>query len=113
MFGVSVSYIYKALARRRERGIETALPARGRPGLKLEAHLDALRAQIVAHPDATLAELVAWARCQYGTTVSIATMWTTLRALGITLKKRPATPPNKSERTLPRLGGPGARRSRA
>src|SRR5215207_5005709 len=42
LFEVSVSYIYKALARRRLCGIETALPKSGRPGRKLDRHLDAL-----------------------------------------------------------------------
>jgi transposase len=32
LFEVSVSYIYKALARRRHLGIDTALPKVGRPG---------------------------------------------------------------------------------
>jgi transposase len=53
-----VSYIYKALARRRLCGIGTALPKTGRPGRKLDRHLDALAAHVAAHPDATLAELV-------------------------------------------------------
>jgi DDE superfamily endonuclease len=42
LFEVSVSYIYRALARRRLTGIATALPKRGRPGRKLDHHLDAL-----------------------------------------------------------------------
>jgi transposase len=36
LFEVSVSYIYKALARRRELGLTTALPKKGRPGRKLD-----------------------------------------------------------------------------
>lgn len=109
VFGVSVSYIYKALARRRASGVATTLPARGQPGRKLDGHLEALRGQIAAHPDATLAELVAWVRRQCGVTVCVATMWATLNSLGITLKKRRATPPSRSVRTLPRPGVPGAR----
>jgi transposase len=109
LFGVSVSYIYKALARRRASGVATTLPARGQPGRKLDGHLEALRGQIAAHPDATLAELVAWVRRQCGVTVCVATMWATLNSLGITLKKRRATPPSRSVRTSPRRGVPGAR----
>jgi transposase len=100
LFEVSVSYIYKALARRRLHGIETALPKTGRPGRKLDAHLDALAAHVSAHPDATLAELTAWSARERGVTVSIATMWATLEALGLSHKKRPATRPSKSEPTL-------------
>ncbi len=51
LFGVSVSYINKALPRRRVSGIPTALPARGQPGRKLESHFGALRGQVAAHPD--------------------------------------------------------------
>jgi hypothetical protein len=40
LFEVGVSYIYKALARRRRSGITTALPKTGRPGRKLDHHLD-------------------------------------------------------------------------
>lgn len=100
LFEVSVSYIYKALGRRRQTGIVTALPKCGRPGRKLDRHLDLLVAHVRAHPDATLAELVEWSAAERGVKVCIATMWATLEALGITLKKRPATPPSKSARTL-------------
>jgi transposase len=112
-FGVSVSYIYKALARRRASGVATSLPRRGQPGRKLDGHLDALRGQVAAHPDATLAELVAWARRQCGVRVSVATMWCTLDALGITRKKRHAMPPSRNARTLLRHDGLGENSRRA
>lgn len=57
LFEVSVSYIYKALARRRDLGLTTALPRKGRPGRKLDRHLDALVARVKANLDATLEEL--------------------------------------------------------
>lgn len=107
LFEVSVSYIYKALGRRRLTGIATALPRRGRPGRKLDRHLDALVAHVAAHPDATLAELVAWSAAERGIAVCVATMWATLGALDLTLKKRRAMPPSKSARTSPPPGGPG------
>ena len=59
LFEVSVSYIYKALARRRDLGLTTALPKKGRPGRKLDHHLDALLSRVKAKPDATLEELAA------------------------------------------------------
>jgi transposase len=96
-----VSYIYKALARRRFYGIETALPKTGRPGRKLDRHLDALAAYVAAHPDATLVELVAWSRRERGVTVCAATMWVTLEALDLTHKKRHAMPPSRSAPTSP------------
>lgn len=108
MFEVSVSYIYKALARRKTLGIETALPKLGRPGRKLDKHVDALAAHIAAIPDATLAELVDWSERERGVTVCIATMWAAIEALGLTLKKRPAMPPNRSGPTSPPPATPGA-----
>jgi transposase len=108
LFEVSVSYIYKALARRRLTGIATALPKCGRPGRKLDRHLEALVAHVAAHPDATLAELVEWSAAERGVRVCVATMWATLEALGITLKKRHATPPSRSAQMLRRPGKLGA-----
>lgn len=101
LFEVSVSYIYKALARRRLHGIETALPKTGRAGRKLDGHLDALAAYISAYPDATLTELTEWSARERGVTVCVATMWATLEALALSHKKRHATRPSKSESTLP------------
>jgi transposase len=108
LFEVSVSYVYKALARRAATGIETALPKLGRPGRKLDNHVDALSAHIAAHPDATLAELVAWSKSERGVTVCIATMWATIEALGLTLKKSRAMPPSKSARMSPPPARSGA-----
>jgi transposase len=99
LFQVSVSYIYKALARRRRHGVETALPKTGRAGRKLDGHLDALAAHVEAHPDATLAELTAWSQRELKVTVCIATMWATLQALALSHKKRRATPPSRSAPT--------------
>jgi transposase len=108
LFEVSVSYIYKALARRRDLGIATALPRKGRPGRKLDRHLDALVGRVKSKPDATLEDLTAWAG-ERGVKVCAATMWATLEALGFTLKKRRATPPSRSVKMSPQRGQRGAR----
>ena len=108
LFQVSVSYIYKALARRRETGIVTALPRLGRPGRKLDKHVDALAEHIAANPDATLAELVAWTERERGVTVCVATMWATIEALDLTFKKNLSTPrSSRAPMSLPpgRRGG--------
>jgi transposase len=105
LFEVSVSYIYKALARRRHLGIDTALPKVGRPGRKLDRHLDALAARIAAHPDV---ELVDWSHRERGVRVCVATMWATLEALDLSHKKRPATPPSRGAPTLPPRARHGA-----
>jgi transposase len=109
LFEVSVSYIYKALARRRLTGVGTALPKCGRSGRKLDRHLDALVAHLKARPDSTLVELVDWSQRERGVRVCVATMWATLEALGITLKKRRAMPPSRSARMSLSPGRLGAR----
>ena len=109
LFEVSVSYIYKALARRRDLGIEIALPKTGRPGRKLDRHLDALAAHVAAHPDATLVEIVDWSQRERGVRVCVATMWATLEALELSHEKRHATPPSGSAPTLPPRARRGAK----
>jgi len=106
---VSVSYIYKALARRRLSGIETALPRTGRPGRKLDRHLEALAAYVSAHPDATLAEITQWSAHERGVSVCVATMWATLEALDLSHKKRHAAPPSRNVPTSPPRARNGAR----
>jgi transposase len=57
LFHVSVSYIYKVLGQRRTTGETKARSQRHGPMPRLASHDDALRAQVAAAPDATLAEL--------------------------------------------------------
>jgi transposase len=109
LFGVSVSYIYKARARRQRDGIATALPRSGRPGRKLDGHLDGLAAYVTEHPDATLAELVDWSQRELGVKVSIATMSGTLDALDLSFKKRHAMLPSRVEPTSPLRASNGAK----
>jgi transposase len=109
LFGVSVSFIYKAMARRQRDGIATALPRVGRPGRKLDGHLGALAAHVVAHPDATLVELVNWSQREHGVKVCPATMWATLEALDLSLKKRHAMQPSRGVPMLPQRDRNGAR----
>ena len=61
VFRVSVSYIYKALIRRRRTGEVSASSRRGHRPRKLTlAQETALAAHITAHPDLTLAVLQTW-----------------------------------------------------
>jgi transposase len=53
------------------------------------AHEAALRAQVAAHPDATLAEHCQRWQETHGVVVSVPTMGRALQRLGMTLKKRP------------------------
>ncbi len=56
-FGVSVSYVYKALIRRRRSGELSARTVRGRPPRKLAAHESAVEAFMSAKQGATLEDL--------------------------------------------------------
>ncbi|MFZ3225984.1 MAG: IS630 family transposase [Xanthobacteraceae bacterium] len=87
VFRVSVSYIYKALIRRRVTGEVTARPSGGGPKPKLAPHDDALRARIAAEPDITLAELQAWLLTERKVEVSIGCLWNRLKVLKLPLKK--------------------------
>ena len=100
---VSVSYIYKALIRRRVTGEVTARPSGGGPRPKLAPHDDALRARIAAEPDITLAELQAWLLAERQVTVSIGCLWNRLQFLDLPLKKSRSELPSRIGRTSPRL----------
>jgi transposase len=113
LFRVSISYIYKAMIRRRLTGETMARPQRCHLGQKLAAYHDAIRQRILAQPDATLDELRAWMLASYGVSVSQGGMWNVLDRLELTLKKRRNTPPSKSGPMSPRLAPPGASASRA
>ncbi len=96
VFQVSVSYIYKALGRRRTTGETRARPWAGGPKPKLAAHDEALRARVLSEPDATLAELQAWLMAEHGMKVSVGCLWKRLRRLGLTLKKSRCARPNRT-----------------
>jgi transposase len=111
VFQVSVSYIYKALGRRRRTGEIGARPWAGGPKPKLVAHDEALRARVMSEPDATLAELQAWLIEEHGMKVSVGCLWKRLRRLGLTLKKSHCAPPNKTAPMSPRRARNGVRAS--
>jgi len=93
-FGVSVSYVVKARQRRDRHGQLTPGPQHSWTPRKLAAHHPTIEAHVRQHPDATLAELCAWLLAEFGVSASIGTMWTTLRRLGLTLKKSASKRPN-------------------
>lgn len=101
LFGVSVSYIYKALIRRRTSGETRALPHAGGVAPKLAPCDEALRSRVAQEPDITLAELQEWLRADQGVTVSVGCLWNRLRHLGLTRKKSRGTPPSRTVRTSP------------
>ena len=85
-YRVSSRWVYKLRRQRSETG-EIA-PRRGKTGPKpkLAAHVEQLTLLVEEQPDATLNEL----RQRLGVPVSLTTLWTTLKKLGVTLKKSPA-----------------------
>lgn len=87
LFQVSVSYIYKALARREATGETEARPQRNQQTLKLAEFHAAIAAEVARRPDATLEELRAWLQDQHQVAASLGLMHKTLARLGLTLKK--------------------------
>jgi transposase len=109
LFQVSVSYIYKALARRQATGETEARPQRNRQELKLAAHHEAIAAEVARRPDVTLEELRAWLLANHQVTASLGLMHKTLARLGLTLKKSRAGPRSRTGPTSPsggQTGGP-------
>ncbi len=102
LFLVSVSYIYKALIRRRTTGEVTARRSGGGPKPKLAPHDDALRAHVAAEPDITLAELQAWLLAERKVKVSIGCLWSRLKFLELPLKKSRSALPNRTGRMWPK-----------
>lgn len=87
--GVSASYVIKARQRRDREGRLTAGPRRHGSSLILSDYHHAIEQHVRERPDATLEERRAWLRERHGISVSIGTMWNTLRRLQVTRKKRP------------------------
>jgi transposase len=108
LFQVSVSYIYKALGRRKATGETEARPQRNHQELKLAAHHEAIAAEVARRSDVTLEEVRAWLQATHGVGASLGLMHKTLARLGLTLKKSRVGPRSRSGRTSPSSGPPGA-----
>ena len=109
LFRVSVSYIYKALIRRRMTGEVTARPSGGGPKPKLAPYDDALRARVAAEPDITLAELQAWLLAERKLKVSIGCLWNRLKFLELPLKKSRSELPSRIGQMWPKRVMSGVR----
>jgi transposase len=107
-FGVSVSYVVKARQRRDRHGEVTARPQRSHTPRLLASRHEAIEDHVRRHPDATLEELRAWLHEAQGVAASMGLMWNTLARLGLTLKKRPFTPPSRPAPMSPRRDADGA-----
>lgn len=89
LFDVSERTLFRWKARRGQGRSLAPGQSPGRPPVIAPAQHAALRAQIAAHPDATLAQHCALWQATTGGRVSIASMARYLTALAITLKKSP------------------------
>jgi transposase len=107
LFRVSVSYIYKAVGRRRRTGETAARPQRSHRQQKLAPHHEAIGRHVEAHPDATIEELRAWLLATHGVSASSGGMWNALHRLKLTLKKSHSMPPSRNAPTSPRRARPG------
>jgi transposase len=106
VFRVSVSYVYKAVIRRRQTGEVSASSRRGHRPRKLTVEQEAaLAAHIAAHPDVTLAALQTWLADEHAVRLSNGAMWAAVDRLGLSFKKRHSAPLSKTVRmSLPDAG---------
>jgi transposase len=109
LFRVSVSYIYKALGRRRATGDVTAHKSGCGPKPKLAAYDEALRARVARKADVTLIELQACLANDHAVKVSVGALWARLRHLGLTLKKSRSAPQSRTALTLRKRASNGGR----
>jgi len=107
LFQVSVSYIYKALARREATGETEARPQRNQQTLKLKDLHDAIAAEVASRSDVTLEELRTWLLATHQVTASLGLMHKTLARLGLTLKKSRGGPKSRTGPRLPSGAPPG------
>lgn len=94
-FGVSASYVSRVRSRRNSEGLCTTKPRGARHALRLLPLQKALLDHVAQTSDQTLEQLCQWA-AEHGVRVSTVTMQKTLKRWGLTLKKRPFTPPSSS-----------------
>jgi transposase len=97
MFDCSASWVRRLIQRRSLSDSLAPLPQR-RPDTRMlgDSDLEQLRQLIQEKPDMTLAELAAALTPRTGKSPSVPTVWRATRKLGLTLKKSPRTPPNKT-----------------
>ena len=96
---VSVSYVSKALTRRRTTGETTVRLGRGHKLPKLAPFYPAIRAYVAERGDTTIEALRAWLSETHQISASVGLIWHTLKLLGLTLKKSRSGRPSRIGRT--------------
>ena len=109
---VSVSYVSKALTRRRTTGETTVRLGRGHKLPKLAPFYPAIRAYVAERGDITIEALRAWLLATHQVPASVGLVWHTLKLLGLTLKKSRSGRPSRIGRTSLRRVRNGVRASR-
>jgi transposase len=99
---VSVSYVSKALSRRRLTGEVSTRPQTCHVPPKLAGLHDAIAAEVAAKPDATIDELRRWLAATHAMTASKGLMCKTLAQLRLTHKKSPSMRLSKRAPTSPK-----------
>jgi transposase len=84
---VSVSYVSKALTRRRRTGETTVRSGRGHKLPKLAPFYAAIRVYVAERGDTTIEALRVWLLATHQVAASVGLIWHTLRLLGLTLKR--------------------------
>ncbi len=110
---VSVSYVSKALTRRRTTGETTARTRRGHKPPKLAPFYPAIRAYVAERGDTTIEALRTWLLVTHQVSASVGLIWYTLKLLGLTLKKSRSGRPSRIGRTSLRRVRNGGRASRS
>jgi len=104
---VSVSYVSKALMRRRTTGETTVRSGRGHKPPKLAPFYPAIRAYVAERADTTIEALRAWLLATHQVSASVGLIWHTLKLLGLTLKKSHSGQVSRIGRTSSQLGPNG------
>lgn len=110
---VSVSYVSKALTRRRTTGETTVRSGRGHKPPKLVPFYPAIRAYVAERADTTIETLRAWLLATYQVSASVGLIWHTLKLLGLTLKKSRSGRVSRIDRTSSQLVRNGVTASRS
>lgn len=109
-FGIAKGTVQNILERYRDAGTVNPKPLNaGRKPAFRDGSLKRLEREVLAHPDATLAQL----RDRSGLAVSLVCVHRTLKRMGFTLKKSPCAPRSNTAPTWPSDAGSGRKRWRA
>lgn len=110
---VSVSYVSKALTRRRTTGETTVRSGRGHKPPKLAPFYPAIRGYVAERADTTIEALRAWLLATHQVSASVGLIWHTLKLLKLTLKKSRSGRVSRIGRTSSQLVRNGVRASRS